>query len=155
VTRYAGEHRPLAGYALLALAYNAGLTAALVAAREKLPERPGAGDIALLGAATFKLSRLIAKDEVTSFLRAPFTRYEGKGKPGEVEESPRGSGLRLATGELLVCPFCVAQWVAGGFVAGLVAAPRATRAVACVFAVRAAGDFLQVAYKAASDAAGE
>jgi Protein of unknown function (DUF1360) len=155
VPGYADEHRPLAGYALLTGAYNAALAATLAGARERLPERLGVRDLALLGAATYKASRLISKDEVTSFARAPFTRYEGSGKPGEVEERARGRGLRLAVGELLVCPFCVGQWVALGFVAGLLYAPRPTRAVASVFTVRAAADFLQVAYKAASDAAGE
>ena len=70
----------------------------------ELPERPRAADLLLAGVATHKLSRLLTKDRVTSFIRAPFTRYEQPAGHGEVEEEPRGSGLRLAIGELLVCP---------------------------------------------------
>ena len=50
---------------------------------------------------------------MTSFLRAPFTRFQESSGQGEVvEEEPCGHGLRLAVGELLVCPYCLAQWVA-------------------------------------------
>ncbi len=44
-----------------------------------MPERIGPGDILLLGVATHKLGRLLAKDWVTSFLRAPFTTFKGGG----------------------------------------------------------------------------
>ena len=41
-----------------------------------LPERMPVGDLALVTVATHKLSRLVAKDRVTSTLRAPFTSVE-------------------------------------------------------------------------------
>lgn len=66
-------------------------------------------------------------------------------------ESPRGEGPRRAFGELIFCPPCVGQWVAGGFLAGLFAAPRATRAVAGLFAVQAVSDFLHVGFQAGRD----
>jgi hypothetical protein len=93
---------------------------------------------------------LIAKDRVTSVVRAPFTREDGPA-PGtpEVEERPRGRRLRRAVGELLTCPFCLSQWVAGGFTAGLLLAPRPTRVVVATFDMVALSDFLQVAYRAA------
>lgn len=50
--------------------------------------------------------------EVTAPLRAPFTEFQEEGGPREVEESPRGSGIRRAIGELLACPFGMSQWVA-------------------------------------------
>ena len=60
-----------------------------------LPERVPVGDLALLAVGTYKLSRLIAKDRITSFFRAPFTRYKGSSdRPSEVSEEPRGEGLR-------------------------------------------------------------
>lgn len=34
--------------------------------------------------------------------------------------------MRRAVGQLLTCPYCIGQWVAGGFTLGLVAAPRPT-----------------------------
>ena len=149
---YSDEPVPLRDYAGLVAAFNVALAGALVVAERtgrRIPERIGAGDIALIGVATHKLSRLIAKDRVTAFLRAPFTRFEEPAGHGEVEEHARGSGLRRALGELLVCPYCIGQWVAGGFTAGMVISPRVTRLLAGMFAAVATSDFLQMAYKAA------
>ena len=147
------EHRPLAAYAGLTAAFGVALAGALVARRRELPERISARDLALAGVATHKVSRLLAKDKVTSFIRAPFTRYQEPAGHGELEEAPRGSGARYAIGELLVCPYCLAQWVAAGFVVGLVAAPRPTRLVAGIYAAETLSDFLQLAYAAAEDRA--
>src|SRR3954447_23397443 len=105
-----GQERPLAAYAGLSAAFGAALAGALLglkAAGRELPECPSARDIALAGVATHKVSRLLAKDKVTSFLRAPFTEYQESSGQGELEESPRGRGLRLAGGEVLVCPYSV------------------------------------------------
>ncbi len=100
-----GEGRPLAAYAGLAGVYNGALAAALLAAKRQgrpLPERVGTGDIVLLGVATHKLGRLLAKDWVTSPLRAPFATYKGaSGIPSEVDEGARGAGLQRAIGELV------------------------------------------------------
>jgi hypothetical protein len=115
------------------------------------PEKIGAGDLALAGVATHKLSRVIAKDRVTAPLRAPFTEFEEEGGPGEVEESPRGSGMRRAIGELLVCPFCLAQWVATALLGGLAVFPRATRFVCSIFAAVTISDFLQIFYKGSEE----
>jgi hypothetical protein len=128
--------------------FNAGFGSALLAARRsrRLPERIALADLLLLGAATQKLSRLIAKDLVTSALRAPFTEFGDYSGQGEVNESPRGHGLQKAIGELVTCPFCVGQWVSAGFVYGFIASPRLTRLVASVFATLSIADFLQLAY---------
>ena len=128
-------------------------------ARSRRRSAPGAtcpstserSDLALIGTASFKLSRLISKKKVTSFVRAPFTELEGKGGPAELEEHPRGSGLRRAMGELLVCPYCLGLWASGAFHAGLLFAPRATRFSASVLAAMTISDFLQIAYKAAEE----
>ena len=64
-----------------------------------------------------------------------------------------GHGLRYALGELLVCPYCLAQWVTGAFAIGLVAAPRGTRFVASIYAAQTLSDVLQLAYNAAEDRA--
>src|SRR3954453_23946534 len=143
--------KPLGSYAVLMTGFNTALAGALVAARREVPERVSAADLALLTVGTHKLSRLIAKDKVTSPLRAPFVRYEEDAGPSEVSESPRGSGLRRAIGELITCPFCIGQWIAAAGLFGLLLAPRTTRFVASIFAIVAGSDFLQVAYKAAQD----
>src|SRR3954451_13287907 len=118
-----GEQRPLAAYAGLTTAFGlavGGALAAAGAAGRELPERLAPSDVVLAGLATQKLSRLISKDKVTSFLRAPFVRFEESAGHGELSEEPRGHGLRYAIGELLACPYCISQWVAAGFGVGLV-----------------------------------
>lgn len=148
---YAREHRPLVAYAGLTVLFNLTVAGILLGTRSSgrsLPERIGLGDVLLLGVATFKLSRLIAKDSVTSFVRAPFVAYEGPAGDSEVNEKPRGTGWRLALGELLTCPFCVGQWVAASLAGGLVVAPALTRFVGAIFAFAAVADFLQLVYSA-------
>jgi hypothetical protein len=145
---YAGEDTPLASYGALLAGFGTLVGSVVVAAgrRGRLPERIAPYDLALAGVATQRLSRLIAKDRVGAVLRAPFTRYQSRGRPGEVEESPRGSGAALALGQLLVCPFCLAQWVALGMVTGLLFAPRVTRTASAVLTVASLADLLQEAY---------
>ena len=123
--------------------------------RGELPERYTLTDLALAGVATHKVSRTIAKEKVTSWIRAPFVRYREPAGFGELDEQPRGSGLRLATGELLVCPYCLGHWVASAFGVGLVGAPRVTRLIAFVLTAETIADFLQLAYKQTVDEVGK
>jgi hypothetical protein len=128
------------------------VAAALAVAKRQgreLPERVPAGQLLLIGTASHKVSRLLSKDKVTSPLRAPFTELEGKGGPAEFEERSRGTGVRKAIGELLICPFCLGLWVIAAFSVGLLFAPRVTRFLASLFAALTISDFLQIAYKAA------
>src|ERR1700704_5982204 len=84
-----GQERPLGSYTILTGAYGAGFAGSLIALRARdreLPERLTTRDVLLVGIATHKLSRLIAKDKVTSFIRAPFTRFQQASGQGEVEE---------------------------------------------------------------------
>ena len=150
---YDGGRAPLAEYTGFMAVYAgafAGFLGLAHASGRTLP-RLDWGDIALLGTATHKVSRLLSKQKIAAPLRAPFTEYRGRGGPSEVEERPRGEGLQRTMGELLLCPYCLDQWVAGGFVAGSVFAPRATRVVASLFASVAVADFLQVAYRASQE----
>jgi hypothetical protein len=147
---YADEPRPLGSYALLVAVFNALLVGFLVAvrrSRHELPERIPPADVLLLGAATHKLSRVITKNKPTSALRAPFTEYQGPAGRGEVEEAPRGHGLRRAVGELLVCPYCIGLWVAAALACGFVLVPRTTRFVAAIFATLGLADVLQLAQR--------
>jgi uncharacterized protein DUF1360 len=141
------ERKPLGGHAVLTLVFNGSVAAFAVAQRRSgrgLPERLPPGDLFLMSVGTYKLSRLIAKDRITSFVRAPFTRFKGESdRPGEVSEEPRGMGLRRAVGELLVCPYCLGQWIGAGFVTTYLREPRLARTVAASFAVVAGSDLLQ------------
>lgn len=149
-----GEDKPMGSHLILMLVYN-GLLGGFLAWRARagkgFPERIAPRDLILVGVATHKFSRLLAKDRVTAPLRAPFTEFEGEGGPGEVEESPRGTGLRRAIGELLVCPFCLAQWVATALLAGLAVGPRVTRFFCSIFAAVTISDFLQILYKGSEE----
>jgi hypothetical protein len=145
------KHIPLASYGALTGVFAAASAAYVEAHRRSgrsLPGKLPLGDFVILAAATQKLSRLIAKDRVTSFLRSPFTRYTGEAGPSEVSEEPRGAGIRQAVGELVICPYCVGQWVAAAVVGGYVRDPDATRVVAGVFAVLSAADFMNQAWVA-------
>jgi Protein of unknown function (DUF1360) len=148
------ERPPFAAYATFALVFNGALAGAVATAKRSgrdLPERVELQDLALIGAASYKLSRLVAKKKITSFVRAPFTELQGKGGPAELEEKARGSGVRRAVGELLTCPYCLGLWASGGFHAGLLLAPRSTRFTASVLSAMTISDFLQIAYRAVED----
>lgn len=142
-----GERRPVGGYAVLITLYGV-LTTLLgvLARRRRASWQPTPLELAELGIATHKLSRLIAKDSVTSAARFPFTRYEKPSGEGEVVEEVRGEGLRHAVGELITCPFCMAVWVATALAFVMVLAPRAGRVVLAAACAVAGSDFLQLAY---------
>ncbi|GAB1689921.1 DUF1360 domain-containing protein [Krasilnikovia sp. M28-CT-15] len=152
------ERRPLDGYVAALSAFGA-LAASLAAAAKvtgcPVPERPAAADVVLISIATHKLSRLLAKDAVTSPLRAPFTRYTEPGGSAEVNEEVRGEvgTVRHAIGELVSCPFCLAMWAATALTGGLVLAPRLTRFAAAALTATAVSDFLQMGYSIAKEAA--
>jgi hypothetical protein len=148
------ERPPLLSYLSFMSIFGTLVAAALAIAKRQgreLPESVSPGQLLLVGTASHKLSRIVAKDKVTSPLRAPFTELEGKGGPAELEERSRGTGVRKAIGELLICPFCLNLWVIAAFSVGLLFAPRVTRFVASLFAALTIADFLQIAYKAVED----
>ncbi|WP_395572255.1 DUF1360 domain-containing protein [Streptomyces sp. BK79] len=145
------EDTPLGGYAALVTLFTASTGAFAVTVRRRglrLPDTVPAWDVALLGAATFKASRLLTKDKVTGFLRAPFTRRERAGEGSEVRDAPRGTGLRRAVGDLVSCPFCTSAWVAGGLVGTYAVAPRAARLVCAGLSAVVVSDWLQYAWSA-------
>lgn len=147
--RYGKPDEPLKTYAGLMGLFGAAVSGAAALARsrgDELPERFAAGDVALVGLATHKLTRIIAKDRVTTPVRAPFTRYEEADGHGEVTEETRGTGIQKGVGELVLCPNCLGPWVAAGLMGGLVMAPRQTRALSATFAAVGLSDFLHLAY---------
>jgi hypothetical protein len=142
------DPRPLGGYAVLLGAYATLASATLFALRGRA-NRVREIDVRtlFLGAiATEHLSRLIAKDSITAVLRAPFTEFVEATGEGEVKERVVGTGLRHAIGELLTCPFCLAQWVGTALVAGSVAVPNLTSAVITISALARCADVVQIGY---------
>ena len=145
---------PARDYALLVALFNGAMAVALLARRRSggpLLDRVDPKDLMLYAIATQKLSRVMTKGKVTTALRAPFTAVEGKGGAGELEERPRGRGLRRAIGELLTCPFCLGTWIASGFVYGSIFSPAVTRTVGSIFAVSGLADFLNQSYLKAQE----
>jgi hypothetical protein len=151
--RYAhGEPRPLLGYLALTSTYTAGALALGIVARLRGSDRITTRDLVLITVATHRLSRTLAKDAVTSPLRAAFTRYSGPGLPSEVNEEVapvhEHDQVGHAVGELVSCPFCLAQWCATALVAGQLIAPTTTRHITSTFTAVAGADVLHLAYSA-------
>lgn len=138
---------PYATYATLVGVFGAGLAgvAGLTTLLGRRPERLGPLDLAVLSAATFKASRTITSDEVTSFIRDPFV----KGEAHEGKEDPvQDGGTRQALGELLTCSRCIGAWTAAGLVSAQTLAPRTGRLLTWSLAASAANDFLQAGFAA-------
>jgi Protein of unknown function (DUF1360) len=133
------DDRPLPQYAALAGTFSAVLGSFLFVAGRRLPERISLTDTVRIGLASYKIGRLIAKDPVTSFVRAPVTE-----DPDATE--PKREGSARALGELLTCPYCIGLWVASGFAYTLVLFPRQTRLVTTIFGGQAVADFLNAAF---------
>lgn len=144
----AADELPLGGYAMLLLTFSSGFGGLLYRAskQHRLPKRIGLRDIALLGVATHKLTRLVTRDRVTAAVRFPFTEFERTTGAGEVEERPRGRGLRQAVGTLLTCPFCAGPWIAAALTIALLERPRETRATSSVMAMVTVSDFMNQLY---------
>src|SRR5204863_9339418 len=136
------EYAALLGFYVASVAV---LTGAAIE-QKRFPKRFTPLDLALLGIATHKLSRIIAKDRITGILRAPFVSYIRSAGAGEVEEEPRGRGMQRGIGQLISCPYCMAPWCATALAFGLVFVPRVTRFCAGILASVTASDFLQRAY---------
>jgi hypothetical protein len=145
---YSDDEQPLESYAVLTGLFGTALAVTLYTAhrRERIPERFGVGDVAAMGLATHKIARLLTKDAVTSFVRAPFVHLEEKSGTNSLKERPRGSGLQRSVGELLSCPECTGQWVAGGLLGGMLHAPRPTRAITALYSALTVADLLQYVY---------
>src|SRR3712207_3496778 len=152
-----GEERPLAGD-LGAMGVYLGLVGAAAgavrASGRELPESIPVGDAFLMTVAPVRLARRIAREPVTVPVRAPFGRFEGASGHAEVAGEVREhGGVKHAVGELLTCPFCLAQWVGTGFVFGYVTAPKATRLAALTMTMVAGSDILQFVYDAIQNGA--
>ena len=141
------EYASLLGFYVASVAVLTGMAME----QDRLPKRFGLLDLALLGIATHKLSRIVAKDRITSILRAPFVNYIRSAGAGEVEEEPRGRGIQRGIGHLVSCPYCMAPWCATVLSFGLVFAPRVTRFFAGILGSVAISDFLHRAYLAAKE----
>jgi hypothetical protein len=136
-------------YGAINAVYAALLAGVLVASRGRLREedRISGSELLPLGAATFALSKVIAREKIGSWVREPFV--DDPVHP----HRPRGHRIRRAVGELVMCTRCVGAWSALGLVGLRVTSPEAGRTVTAVLATSATNDFLQAAFKALCGAA--
>lgn len=145
----AADATPSSGTPCSCGVFTAGIGTFTAVARRRgvrLPDRVPPWDVALLGTATYKMSRVLTRAKITSFVRAPFTRRAAQGEAAEVMDEPRGSGVQRAVGDLVACPFCTAAWVMGALVCGYAVAPRATRLASAGLGALTVSDFLHYAW---------
>jgi hypothetical protein len=123
------RREPLVDYAVVIGTFlTCGAVAVTSAVRHgRAPQSVRAVDLVLLGLATARLARLVAREKVTRAVRAPFTDVAPGAKPDEVREEPRPE--TRAMGELVLCSRCVGVWAGAAFVLAFAWAPAATRLV--------------------------
>jgi hypothetical protein len=125
-------------YAALSGVYGALLAGTAWSARGREPV-PG-GELPIIAAATFALSKLIVHEKVETWMRVPFVEE----RPGE--RRPRGRRLRYAVGELLTCTRCTGAWSALALVGLRLHAPATGRTVSAVLAATAGSDVLHAGF---------
>jgi hypothetical protein len=126
-------------YAALSAFYGVllGAAAATSRGREPVPR----GEVPVLAAATFALSKLIVHEKVETWIRRPFVDEQDGGR------RPKGRRLRYAVGELLSCTRCTGAWSALALVALRQHSPRAGQTVATVLAASAGNDMLHAGFQ--------
>lgn len=139
--------RPYRAYATILGTFMGGLATAgaLARALDRDSRDHGALDLTVLGLATFKAARTIARDDVTSFIREPFV--EGEARAGASAPIKTGD-LRQAVGELVTCSRCIGTWVAAGLGTTQILAPRFGRMLTWSLAAAGANDWLQAGFTA-------
>lgn len=127
-------------YATLSVSYAAlaGTVALFASRRRDDPAPADPSELVLYGAATAGLARLLAKEKVTEWVRAPFVET-----PPDGERRPRGTGPRYVVGELLTCTRCLGSWSALSLVGLRAAAPRPARVGATLLALSYLNNLLQ------------
>jgi hypothetical protein len=147
-------HPPYRAYGGIMGTFVGGIAVAGALARllDRDPRSDGPLDLLVLGAATFKASRTITRDEVTSFLREPFV--EGHAHEGG-EEPLENGGMRQAIGELVTCSRCIGTWVAAVLGAAQIVAPRFGRLLTWTLGAAGLNDFLQAGFAALTNKSNE
>jgi hypothetical protein len=129
-------------YAAINAVYGALMAAVVVTSRERAREDPISGrELLPIAAATFALSKVIAREKIGSWVREPFVEQDGG------DRRPRGRRLQRAVGELVTCTRCLGAWSALGIVGLRLASPESGRIVTNVLAASAANDWLQAGFK--------
>ena len=149
------DQPPYRAYATIVGAFMAALGAVtgLATVRKRPRQEMAAIDLALLGLATFKASRTVARDKVTSFVREPFV--EGEAYDGEDEEPTHETEMKQAIGELVTCTRCIGTWIGAALASVQILTPRLGRLLTAVLAAGAVNDFLLAGFSALTNKANE
>jgi hypothetical protein len=145
---------PYRAYATIMATFAGGLAAAGAISHllGRDAQEQSALDFAVLSLASFKAARTVARDELTSFLRDPFTEetaHEGG------EEPVQSGDLHQAIGELITCSRCIGTWTAAGLATTQILAPRFGRLLTWSLGAAGLNDFLQAGFAALSSKANE
>ena len=142
------QQPPYRAYATIVGTFVTGLGAVsgIAALRGKPNHEISATELALLGLATFKASRTVARDKVTSFVREPFV--EGDAYDGDDERPTHETEMKQALGELVTCTRCVGTWLGAGLASLQILAPRTGRLLTTVLAAGALNDVLLAGFSA-------
>jgi uncharacterized protein DUF1360 len=131
-----------ADYAMINAVYGVLMTAVVLSTRERAREDPISGkELLPIAAATFALSKVIAREKIGTWMREPFVDDPAGAR------RPRGGRLQRAVGELVTCTRCVGAWSALGLVGLRLASPESGRTVTNVLAASAGNDWLQSGFK--------
>lgn len=143
-----GPEQPGPGqYGTINAVYAALFAGVLVATRGRDADaaRIESAELVPLTAATFAISKIVAREKVGSWVREPFVD-DPVGR-----KRPRGGRFQRALGELVTCSRCVGAWSALGLVGLRLAHPRTGRTVTTVFAAAGLNDFMQAGFRGLCD----
>ncbi len=133
------EERPLAQYATVTSAFWTVFAGFLLIAGKRIPAGLPAGDVVRIALASYKMSRVVAKEDVATFIRAPVTE-------DPEAQQPKRAGMAAVLGELVTCPYCLGLWFASALGYAHVLAPRQARFATSIFAAYAVTDFLHAGF---------
>ena len=133
------DERPLPEYATLALAFWTGFGLFVAGNRDRLPERYRVLDLTAIALSSYKLARVITKEDVAAFVRAPVTEDPDA-------QQPKPEGMARVLGELVTCPYCIGLWLTSALSYSQVLFPRETRFFTSIFGTYAVTDFLHAGF---------
>ncbi|HEX6461497.1 MAG TPA: DUF1360 domain-containing protein [Thermoleophilaceae bacterium] len=128
-------------YAAINAVYGVLLVGVVLATRERVKADPiRRSELLPMGAATFAVSKVIAREKIGTWVREPFVEDASHGG------KPRGRRIQRAVGELVTCSRCVGAWSALGVVGLRAASPDVGRLVTSVLATSALNDWAQAGF---------
>ena len=133
------EERPLPEYATLAAGFWAVFALFVLTSRDRIPDRIRWSDLFAIALTSYKMSRVITKEDIAAFVRAPVTE-------DPEAQQPKPDGMARVLGELVTCPYCIGLWISSGLSYAHVILPRETRFLTTIFGSYAITDFLHAGF---------